>query len=61
MSFFLTSGIGFLATSVPERYPEIGGCSEMKYLKQCRNRGNGIIITDEKTHTPGFAKLNGIG
>lgn len=33
----------------------------MKYLKQCRNRGNGLIITDEKTHIPDFAKLSGIG
>lgn len=33
----------------------------MKYLKPCRNQGNGIIITNERTHTLGFAKLSRIG
>ena len=42
---FPDCGLGFLASTIPERYAEIGKCSEMKYLKQCRNRGNGLIIT----------------
>lgn len=32
----------------------------MNYLKQCVDKGVGIITADEKTHTLASANLNGI-
>ena len=48
---FPNCGLGFLASSILERYAEIGRCLKMKYLKQCRNRGNGLIITWKDPHS----------
>ena len=50
-SIFPNCGLGFLASTILERYAEVGRCLKMKYLKQCRKRGNGLIITWKDPHS----------